>query len=266
MTLIGGDSTNSNNLPVGLDAYAGYINGRYADFTAIAERFPSAHLLDITVNWSNVGTVLDIERLDATPSQAPVWARERLAAGVWCPVLYCSLDLMPTVISNMANAGIPRSSYRIWSAHYTGAAHICPGADGTQWVDHGGWDESLFSNEFFGNVPVPPPPPFIPIVNPTPEGGNMSSFVAQIPIGSNGEGWGVYDGGINSDPGSASLSPAVPFSSVYGVTPWCDDPAHDPNTPTPVVGMQDRGGWLFVKVTGAAPGPSTAIGYVSFSS
>ena len=92
----------------------------------------------------------------------------------------------------------------------------------------------------------------------------MSSIIAIVPVGPSGEGWAVYDGGINSDPGSASLSPAIAWPKVIAATPWCADPAHDPDRPSPNVGVQDRGGWLFLRVSGAAPG-NTAVAHVSYT-
>lgn len=93
-----------------------------------------------------------------------------------------------------------------------------------------------------------------------------AQFVARLPVAANGEGWGVFDGGIGSDPGSGSLFPAVPFANVRSVCAWCDDPAHDhPDTPTPVIGMQNRAGWLFLKASNAVPGPQSAVAYVEYA-
>jgi collagen triple helix repeat protein len=265
-----GDAVTPANLPVGLDAYAGYMDGRYDDFSAIAAAEPHAWLLDLSVFLANAAEGLDVEAGDATVAEAPVFVKERIAAGVWRPVVYMSLDVMPAVIAACAAEGLPRSSYRLWSAHYTSRAHVCPGADGTQWVDHGGWDESLLNSDFFAPaVPVVVPPIAAPIpVSPFPIGDvPMASIDAAIPVGANGEGWAVFDGGINSDPGSASLKPAIPITAVLGVVPWSDDPAHDrPDSTPPTIGIQNRNGWLFLRVSGATPGPATVVAYVAYQS
>ena len=68
------------------------------------------------------------------------------------------------VIPAIRAAGISRAAVRLWSAHYTGAPHICgPGsckelsidADGSQWTDKAlgrDLDESLLAADFFGAV------------------------------------------------------------------------------------------------------------------
>lgn len=130
-------------------------------------------------------------------------------------------------------------------------ANTAVGADWGQWP---------FAAAPSAPAAVPPP-----TVNAYPIfGGPMPSFIASVPVGPNGEGWAVFDGGIGSDPGSASLSPAVPWSKFVAATPWCVDPAHDPDRPSPNVGVQVRGGWLFVRVSGGAPG-NTAAAYITYT-
>lgn len=170
MTTVMGDSTNPSDLPSGLGAYAGYDDGHWADYLAIKGEHPFVPVLEITVFLANQGVVLDIENGDATPPDAPRYVNERTTAGIWRPVLYMSRDLMPAVVGALNNARIPRAAYRLWSAHYGGGAHICgPStcqspvqADGTQWIDHGGWDESILADGFFPSpnpTPAPGPPP-----------------------------------------------------------------------------------------------------------
>lgn len=63
------DSVSVPTLPAGGQLYAGYVDGRYANFTALQARFPLAVLVPISVNWAgSVGLVLDVENGDATPS------------------------------------------------------------------------------------------------------------------------------------------------------------------------------------------------------
>lgn len=163
MTKRMGDAIDPHQLPGGLDAYAGYGDGRWPDYLAIAAAHPTAYLLELTVYLANLGQGIDMEPMDATVDQFPAYYRARVQGGVWRPVGYASISAMPGVIHAASVAGIPRSAYRLWSAHYGAGQHICgpttcggAACDGTQWIDHGGWDESLLHDDFFG--PIPPPP------------------------------------------------------------------------------------------------------------
>lgn len=167
------DSVTVANLPAGADAYAGYIDGGFQTFHLLKRLFPAARLLSIAVFASGDAECLDIENGDATPAQAPSWVRRQHARGITRPVLYANAATMPAVVD--ALGGIPRASYRLWSAHYDSGhgAHICgpatcafprvPACDGTQWRDNapgaGGSkvDESLLRPDFFG--PAKPPQP-----------------------------------------------------------------------------------------------------------
>jgi hypothetical protein len=154
------DDVTVSLLPSGYSAYAGYANGIYANLTAIRAKFPNAHILDIAVSSSVDATCLDIESGDATNSQAVTWTKRQHARGLKFPVLYTSAGNAQALINTLANNGIARSTYRLWSAHYTGRSHICgsdgyPVADGTQWTSTAlgrSLDESLISDDFFSNA------------------------------------------------------------------------------------------------------------------
>jgi hypothetical protein len=170
MTFRMADSINPAALPAGMDAYAGYDDGNWPDYQAIAAAHPGAHLLDLTVWLANRGVGLDVEPGDASVAQAPVFVNWRHAAGVALPVVYCPASWSQAVLNAMAGAKIPRGSWRLLSAHYGAGQHICgpgtcgyPPADGTQWVDHGTWDESLLADGFFGT-----PAPVRPVIQPAP--------------------------------------------------------------------------------------------------
>lgn len=181
-----GDAVTVSNLPPGLDAYAGYENGNWQTMGELAARFPGKRLLGISVFLADVGQVLDIERFDATPDQAPAYWKMRRAAGVTRPGFYASISVMPEVVNALSNASITRVEYRLWSAHYQHGEHICgpntcnynanvqrvetPQCDGTQWTNNGGsWDESLLADGFFTDRPAPPPPPPPPPTDPLQE-------------------------------------------------------------------------------------------------
>lgn len=155
----GGDSITPGGLPAGLDAYFGYGDGRWPDYATIAAQHPSARLFRIAVTAADDGDFLDIENGDASISDAPGWVRRQQIRGAIRPGLYISVARLDALVDALELAGIPRAAVRILSAHYDVSigAHICaPGcypalrntADGTQWVDHGAWDESRLSAAF----------------------------------------------------------------------------------------------------------------------
>lgn len=161
-----------STFPPGFDAYAGYGNGRYRNMDELRQQFPHKPALEIDVLNAGIGDVLDIEKGDAVPADAPGWARRRQKAGVKRPVLYASLSDMPAIFQWCAKAGLNRSEYRLWSAHWTYRAHICNPRtchtslhfDGTQYTDKGGggkWDESLLRADFFGPRPSPSVPGWV---------------------------------------------------------------------------------------------------------
>lgn len=153
------DSIDPAALPAGMDAYAGYVGGRWPDFEAIASREKGARLLSVAIAADEDADCLDIENGDATVDQAPGWAKRQRARGVARPCLYTSVSNGAELMAVMSASGWPRGAYRLLTAHYGAGQHICgprcggsdfPGtADGTQWIDHGGWDESLLAASFF---------------------------------------------------------------------------------------------------------------------
>lgn len=164
------DSIRATNLPPGVPAYAGYVDGIWADYDAICARFPGAQVLSIAVFVADNADCLDIETGDATPGQAPAWTKRQHRRGLARPCLYASAGIMNLVHDNLTAAGLPRSSYRLWSAHYGSGPHICGpdtcklvkvACDGTQWTDAAPGvngskvDESLLADNFFaGDLPA----------------------------------------------------------------------------------------------------------------
>jgi peptidoglycan hydrolase-like protein with peptidoglycan-binding domain len=162
------DSVDISQIPASPQAAAGYVDGRFANVAELRDRFPGAHILTIAVTADADADCLDIETGDATPAQAAGWYARQQARGVARPCLYASASVMQAdVVPLVQAAGILRGAVRLWSAHYTMAAHICgPGtcramsisADGTQWTDRAmgrNLDESLLADGFFGTAPAP---------------------------------------------------------------------------------------------------------------
>lgn len=161
MTLRMADSTSVGSLPPGMDAYAGYLNGRWATWDALYKAFrPGTKPLlsiDVTGGFPEADC-LDVEKGDASVADVAWWLDRAVALHPW-PAVYVSVARAQAVIDA---AGGRR--FRLWTAHYGQGEHICNpgcgfgldrGADGTQWIDHGGWDESVLLSDFFSRTANP---------------------------------------------------------------------------------------------------------------
>jgi hypothetical protein len=178
-------------LSAGAYAIAGYVNGSFQNWPAIVAKYGKSgkYLLSIDTqgNASAGAQCLDIERFDATIGQAAAWVKATAAAGKaardlrWYPKVYTSASNAAALVKALSDAGIKRDEYMLWSAHYTGTAHICgpkscgyPQADATQWTStfHGAsLDASLCYGYFFAG-PVPyhaPAEPVKPVEPPEPK-------------------------------------------------------------------------------------------------
>ena len=100
------DSIPADQLPAGDSfAYAGYMDGEWADYDAIRARFPHAHVLSIAVFASHDADCLDIESGDATPDEAAGWYERQKARGVERPCLYASADAMEQEVVPILHGG-----------------------------------------------------------------------------------------------------------------------------------------------------------------
>jgi hypothetical protein len=180
------DSVDVAGLPVGGDLYAGYVDGRYENAAAIKARFPNVPFVGIAVTAStNDGTVLDVERYDATPAQAPGWVKMRRLAGVE-PSVYCAEDAWATVKAAFVAAGIQEPPY--WVAAYPGGGPGIPaGAVAHQYADMGGYDVSTVADYWPGVDPAPAPP--------TPTAYEIGDDMQVIPVSftTNANGWMAID-------------------------------------------------------------------------
>lgn len=118
------DAVSPQNMKID-DTYQGvfaYANGRYAWNQAQIDRFLNAnkHLYRIDVNGSKPtgASILDVERYDATPEDAPGWVKRRNEivhdAGV-----YCQLSSVTDVLNHIGN--LPCN---LIVADWTGKPHI----------------------------------------------------------------------------------------------------------------------------------------------
>lgn len=127
------DAVTAANIPADAGMVAGYIDRIVlAPWTAADwARFPSAVKVTIVKKASTPdGHVLDVERGDATPAEAPGWVQMRRAAGA-DPTVYCSLSDWPAVRAAFAAARVAEPHY--WIAHYDGDPAIPAGAVAKQY-------------------------------------------------------------------------------------------------------------------------------------
>ena len=135
------------------DAVAGYVDGRWPDFHAMAAAFPNDHHLSIATNPARDADCLDVEAGDATPDQAPEWAIRQHRRGVWRPVIYANAATYPKIEEAFRKAGLPGVFIRRWVADWNGQADIPQGFDGHQFTNHADGlsvDESVLLDDFFG--------------------------------------------------------------------------------------------------------------------
>jgi hypothetical protein len=163
------DTAQNNQFPPGAAAYAAYVDGGIGDqpnYAYIVNTFPKAHHLSIALFPSDNADALDVEPGAASPGDIPGWFKRQQQRGIARPVIYASASLMnDSILQVLSQAGIPRSSARLWSAHYGAGQHICGPtscgllsveADGTQWTSNAlglVLDESLLLDNFFPSDP-----------------------------------------------------------------------------------------------------------------
>jgi peptidoglycan hydrolase-like protein with peptidoglycan-binding domain len=208
------DGVNVAALPAGAQAYAGYYNGTYANLTELKARFPSAIIVSITPNGANGAMYIDIEPGNAVPADAPGFIK---AGGTG---FYCSASAAASCISACTAAGIPRSAYRVWSAHWIGQ-HICgpatcgyQQADGTQFVSTAGWDESIVTSPAFFELQVPP----LPALPDYPELSQGATGPAVVTLQDRLIAWSVLPAGSNDGMfGPQTESAVLAFQDMMGL-------------------------------------------------
>jgi len=150
------DSVTAANLPAGFDLYAGYVDGRYANYNQIAAMYPGKTVGIAVFSTTNAGTVGDCENGDMTPQTSVNWVVMRRKAGI-TPTIYCSASAWPTVQRSFQTWGVAQPQY--WIAAYPGPGPVLyPGAIAHQWIDRGPYDESVVADYWPGVDPAPSPP------------------------------------------------------------------------------------------------------------
>src|SRR6266851_7960549 len=91
------DDVNVAALPAGATAYAGYVDGRWANYGTIVTKFPAARVLSIAVFAGDDAECLDVETGDATDAQIYAWFKRQESRKVWRPCVYTSVSNMNAV-------------------------------------------------------------------------------------------------------------------------------------------------------------------------
>lgn len=137
MSLTMFDAVNIEHIPGDATIVAGYVNGWWPTYNSLVARFPHAHHVSIAVTSglphnAIVADVLDVERGDATPADAPMWAKQMRALGRK-PIVYCSVSMWPAVQAEFSKSSEPEPFW--WAADWTNKPHLVAGSVATQWAD-----------------------------------------------------------------------------------------------------------------------------------
>lgn len=118
-----GDATTLANIPQSVQLVGCYRNGLYAaDPNHLNQLFPLSRYvhvwIDVNGSCPESAQVLDVEKYDATPQQAPGWVKaRRKVVHTSLPTIYCDRDTLPHVLAECAAEGlIAGQHYQLWIA------------------------------------------------------------------------------------------------------------------------------------------------------
>jgi hypothetical protein len=222
------DTTNVAAIPASAgepDYAAGYVDGRWPTFAAMAARYTQAVPVSISAipssSQARSADVCDCEEGDYTPSQAAAWAQARIAANRQ-PCIYCSLSEWAACQGAVEALGITVDQVDWWIAAYPGSGPaVYPGAVAHQYVDRGTYDESVVVAGWQPGRAIFQPSPGQPPVN-YPEDAMTRVYVPLFKCDANG--W--YAEGVPGIPGWPAGKTTDDIVSV--VPKWAS--AYDPQS------------------------------------
>ena len=132
-----------------------YVDGVYANREKLKQRFPDAEQITMSVIGEKPAQAYDVENGALTMDDVASFIRVDHAAGYHRPVVYVSVGLMPLLVERLSRSGILRSTYRVWTAHWTGESHICGAQCGLAGLEPPGatqWHGPSLLNEFDTSV------------------------------------------------------------------------------------------------------------------
>ena len=119
------DSVSVGYIPHDAQAVAFYVNGLFANGTAVKRQAPNARYTGIAVSVAVLAQCLDIEPGNATIQDSASWYRRFKRKHPHAkPIFYCSASDANGLVAYLKAHGIKRSRYILWTAHYIGK-HIC---------------------------------------------------------------------------------------------------------------------------------------------
>lgn len=158
-----------------------YLDGRFKMARAkVQAQFPHAQLIAISCMAPGVegADFYDCEAGDLTPAQLAAAVQREIDSGRRSatdnpPGGYASVSTWPAIVLELAKLGLTVAEIVIWTAHYTGVAHLCSpttcrfprfvwDAAGTQFTDRAdnrSLDESLVTARWIRTDPNPPVEP-----------------------------------------------------------------------------------------------------------
>lgn len=193
MTRLMYDSTNPFDIPIDAEMVGGYIDGLFKWSADGWARFSRAVRIHIAVfATTNAGHLLDVERGDATPEEAPGWVLRRRAGGA-IPGIYCNLATWSAVKAAFDAQNVVQPLYVI--AEWDNKPVLIDGAIGKQYAD------SVLTGKHYD----------LSIVSDYWPGVDMTS-----PVDANLEGF-VWIGGASTRAAApGSMPTGVDASSVFG--------------------------------------------------
>lgn len=140
--------------PGGGALYASYVDGKWPNYLSLQRLWPGARHVSIAVFASDSAHVLDVERFDATPEQAPGWAHARRAEGI-VPCVYMSRVVWGECVRQFELQHEPAPLW--WVANYDGVPVLPFGAVAKQYRNTAGYDVSVVADYWPGIDPAPKP-------------------------------------------------------------------------------------------------------------
>lgn len=214
------DSVNSKGCPPNAAIYAGYVNGHWPSYASMVRDFPTKIHIPISVSADTVAQVLDVERFDALPEEAPDWVILCKKNGIVAPNPYCSLSNVPAVRDAFTRRGMEVPE--IWYAHDNDdpVFETVPGVTfvAKQYRQNIPYNNSLYDASsgldfWFGvdQVPDPPDPPI------------SEETMVIVPVDTTGDGkadqqWllggpGTYSHVVSTSDYNALLAAGIPKGS-----------------------------------------------------
>ena len=146
------DSVVPDHLPRDAKHVAGYVDGEWPTYDYLRKHWPHAHVTSIATWKTFTADVLDVEKGNAMPFEAPEWVVAMRKLGKR-PIIYCSRSNMDAVLHAFKATNVPVPFF--WIADFTNKPHLVEGSIATQWADGSvypglaaGCDTSIVSPNF----------------------------------------------------------------------------------------------------------------------